>query len=403
MALRAHCQTSGWSLSAQDPYNNVGRTCVEALSAVIGHTQSLHTNALDEAIALPTDESARVARETQLFLRDQTGLTSTIDPWGGSYYVESLTDRLAKSARGLIREIEENGGMVSAIEEGLPKLRIEQAAARRQARIDSNQDILVGVNRYRREEESEIEIRTVDNRAVRDEQIQRLESLRSTRNAGDVQSALASLKHVAETGDGNLLERSIVAARARATLGEISFVLEEVFGRYAARIRTFTGVYRKESVDIKQMDYVRALSGRFLELDGRRPRILVAKLGQDGHDRGAKVIATSFADLGFDVDIGPLFQTPAEAARQAVENDVHILGISSLAGAHLTLIPEVIEALREYDREDILVVTGGIIPPDDYDILKSAGVSAVFGPGTVIPQAAGELLEMMISTRETQS
>ncbi len=403
MALRVHCQTSGWSLSAQDPFNNIGRTCLEAMSAVLGHTQSLHTNALDEAIALPTDESARIARETQLFLRDRTGITRAIDPWGGSFYLESLTQKLAGKARQLIRELEDRGGMVSAIEEGLPKLRIEEAAARRQARLDSEKDILIGVNRYRRDDETEIEIRTIDNQSVREEQISRLGRVRSERDESVVRTTLESLKRTAQTGEGNLLEQSIGAARARATLGEISFALEEVFGRYAAKIRTFTGVYSRESSDKKGMNQVRKLSDQFLQLDGRRPRILVAKLGQDGHDRGAKVIATSFADLGFDVDIGPLFQTPAEAARQAVENDVHILGISSLAGSHTTLVPEVIDALKQYGREDILVVVGGIIPPGDHGILKEAGVAAVFGPGTVIPHAAAELVQLMISLREASS
>lgn len=403
LSLRMHCQTSGWSLAAQDPFNNVARTCLEALTAVLGHTQSLHTNALDEAIALPTDFSARIARDTQLFLQNQAGVTHAIDPWGGSYYVEYLTHALAEKTRELIEEVESRGGMPAAIEAGLPKLRIEQAAARRQARIDSGKDILVGVNRFRWENELDIEIRRVDNEAVRAAQIRRLTEVKASRDESAVTESLTALRQSAEHEDQNLLESTLLAARSRATLGEISMALEKVFGRYSANIRTFTGVYASESADTEGMKRVRSLSDRFLALDGRRPRILIAKLGQDGHDRGAKVIATSFADLGFDVDIGPLFQTPSEAARQAVENDVHILGISSLAGAHLTLVPEVVSELKSYEREDILVVAGGIIPPSDHKKLKASGVSAVFGPGTVIPDAAEELLEQMISRHEARA
>ena len=396
LALRTHCQTSGWSLSAQDPFNNVARTCIEALTAAIGHTQSLHTNALDEAIALPSDFSARIARNTQIYLQSETGITHAIDPWGGSFYVESLTRNLVDKAKELIIEVEERGGMTRAISEGLPKLRIEQAATRRQARIDSGLDTIVGVNRYRRRDETDLDIRVVDNATVRNTQIRRLESLKKSRDPSRVSQSLRRLTECAEKGNGNLLEASIEAARARATLGEISSAIEKVFGRFVANIRTFTGVYASESADISGMDAARKLSDRFFELDGRRPRILVVKLGQDGHDRGARVIATSFADLGFDVDIGPLFQMPDEAARQALENDVHILGISSLAGAHNTLVPEVIRALRKYDRGDILVVLGGVIPPSDYEKLKKAGVSAIFGPGTVITKAAEKLLNLLI-------
>ena len=395
MALRTHCQTSGWSLSAQDPFNNVSRTCLEALSAVLGHTQSLHTNALDEAIALPTDFSAGIARDTQLHLRDHTGIPKAIDPWAGSYYLESLTGLLANKARALIEEVEERGGMALAIEDGLPKLRIEEAAARRQARIDSGTDILVGINRFKRKHEPDLQIRKVDNRQVRVAQLKRLSSLKESRDTNAVQRSLDALEQAANGEDANLLDLSIDAARNRATLGEISLALEKVFGRYTANIRTFSGVYASESSDIGTMNRVNKLSEEFLLAEGRRPRILVAKLGQDGHDRGAKVIATSFADLGFDVDIGPLFQSPSEAARQAIENDVHILGISSLVGAHETLVPEVIDELARLGRSDIMVVVGGVIPPSDYEALESAGVVAIFGPGTRIPDAAATLLKMM--------
>ncbi|GMQ80951.1 MAG: hypothetical protein BMS9Abin05_0380 [Rhodothermia bacterium] len=399
MALRTHCQTSGWSLSAQDPFNNVGRTCLEALTAVLGHTQSLHTNALDEAIALPTEFSAGIARDTQLHLRDHTGIPRAIDPWAGSYYLETLTDLLAEKARALIEEVEKRGGMVLAIEDGLPKLRIEEAAARRQARIDSGKDILVGTNRFRRQHEPDLQIRKVDNKEVRDAQIERLATVKSTRDASAVKESLDLLEQAASGKESNLLELTVTAARNRATLGEISSALEKVFGRYTANIRTFTGVYASESSDNETMSKVHRLSEEFLRVEGRRPRILVTKLGQDGHDRGAKVIATSFADLGFDVDIGPLFQSPSEAAKQAIENDVHILGVSSLAGAHGTLIPEVISELAKFDRSDILVVAGGVIPPSDYKELESAGVVAIFGPGTQIPKAAESLLTMMLSRR----
>ncbi len=403
LALRTHCQTSGWSLAAQDPFNNVARTCLEALTAVLGHTQSLHTNALDEAIALPTDFSARIARDTQLFLQNQAEITHAIDPLGGSFYVEYLTHALAEKTRELIEEVDNRGGMPAAIDAGLPKLRIEQAAARRQARIDSGKDILVGVNRFRRESELDIEIRDIDNEAVRAAQIRRLTEVKAARNESAVSESLVALQQSTDCEDQNLLDRAVQAARSRATLGEISLALEKVFGRYIANIRTFTGVYASESADTEGMNRVRSLSDRFLALEGRRPRILIAKLGQDGHDRGAKVIATSFADLGFDVDIGPLFQTPSEAARQAIENDVHILGISSLAGAHMTLVPGVVDELKSYEREDILVVAGGIIPPSDQEKLKAAGVAAVFGPGTVIPDAAEELLVQMISRHEART
>lgn len=397
MALRTHCQTSGWSLSAQDPFNNIGRTCLEALTAVLGHTQSLHTNALDEAIALPTDFSARIARETQLHLRDHTGIPKAVDPWAGSYYLETLTDLLAGKARTLIEEVEERGGMARAIEDGLPKMRIEEAATRRQARIDSGRDVLVGINRYRRSGEPELQIRKVDDRLVRDAQIERLRAVKAARDVSAVTESLSQLEQAASGNGSNLLEASIRAAQDRATLGEISSALEKVFGRYTAIIRTFTGVYASESGDTERMGRVQQLSDEFLRLEGRRPRILVTKLGQDGHDRGAKVIATSFADLGFDVDIGPLFQSPSEAAKQAIENDVHILGVSSLAGAHGTLIPEVIKELDGFGRGDIMVVAGGVIPRSDYKELEAAGVAAIFGPGTQIPEAAKSLLTMMLS------
>ncbi|MBK7311074.1 MAG: methylmalonyl-CoA mutase [Sphingobacteriaceae bacterium] len=384
MALRTHCQTSGWSLTEQDPYNNVTRTCIEALAAAMGHTQSLHTNALDEAIALPTDFSARIARNTQLYLQQETNICKVVDPWGGSYYVESLTREIAHKAWALIQEVEELGGMAKAIETGIPKMRIEEAAARKQARIDSGKDMIVGVNNYKTNEKTHIEVRDVDNTAVRDQQLARLKKLKAERNDAEVQHALDALTKAAETNSGNLLELAINAARARCSLGEISYALEKVYGRYKANIRSITGVYSKEiSMD---NDFINAkkLSDEFAVKEGRRPRIMVAKMGQDGHDRGAKVIATSFADLGFDVDIGPLFQTPQEAAKQAVENDVHILGVSSLAAGHKTLIPQVIAELKKYGRDDIMVVAGGVIPQQDYDFLFKNGVSFVFGPGTVI-------------------
>ncbi|WP_457653499.1 methylmalonyl-CoA mutase [Rhodocaloribacter sp.] len=397
MALRTHCQTSGWSLTEQDPFNNVARTCIEALAAALGHTQSLHTNALDEAIALPTDFSARIARNTQIYLQEETDLTRVIDPWGGSYYVEYLTHHLARRAWMLIEEVEARGGMTKAIEAGLPKLRIEEAAARRQARIDTGKEVIVGVNRYRLEHEAPIEILEVDHAAVREQQIARLHRIRAERDARAVAAALDALTRCAATGEGNLLALSVDAARVRATLGEISFAMEKVFGRYEADIRSVSGVYAAEAGEDEDFARARRLADTFAELEGRRPRILVAKLGQDGHDRGAKVIATSFADLGFDVDIGPLFQTPEEAARQAVENDVHILGISSLAGAHKALVPQVIGALRTLGRDDIMVVVGGVIPPQDYEALYEEGVSGIFGPGTVVSKAAQEILEVLIA------
>ncbi len=396
MALRTHCQTSGWSLTAQDVYNNVVRTCIEAMAATQGHTQSLHTNSLDEAIALPTDFSARIARNTQLYLQLESGTTNVIDPWGGSYYVERLTHELALKAWEHIKEVEELGGMTKAIEAGLPKLRIEEAAARTQARIDSGQQTIVGINKHRLDKEDPLEVLKVDNTAVREAQIARLQELRAERDEVALRPKLEALTKCAETGDGNLLELAIDAARHRATVGEISDALERVWGRYQATIRSIEGVYRSEvGKDSDAVDRVRARSEEFLTKHGRRPRILVAKMGQDGHDRGQKVIATAFADLGFDVDIGPLFQTPEEVAKQAVENDVHIVGASSLAAGHLTLVPQLKQALRDLGREDILAVVGGVIPPEDYDALRDAGAVAIFGPGTVIADAAIELLEQL--------
>ncbi len=396
MALRTHSQTSGWSLAAQDPFNNVTRTCVEALAAAMGHTQSLHTNALDEAIALPSDFSARIARNTQIYLQEETGITRVVDPWGGSYYVESLTHELIARASALIAEVEELGGMTKAIESGLPKMRIEEAAARRQARIDSGKETIVGVNKYRREEETPLDVLEVDNVEVRRRQLARLDELKRTRDAEAVRAALDALTRCAATGEGNLLEQAVAAARSRATLGEISDALEKVFGRYQATNRTISGVYSSESESDAVFQKARQMAAAFAAQEGRPLRILVAKMGQDGHDRGAKVIATAFADLGFDVDIGPLFQTPREVARHAVENDVHVLGVSTLAGGHKTLIPEVIRELRELGRDDILVVVGGVIPPQDYDYLHQAGTSGVFGPGTVIPLAAQRILETLL-------
>lgn len=400
MALRTHCQTSGWSLTEQDPFNNVVRTCIEALAAVLGHTQSLHTNSLDEAIALPTDFSARISRNTQLYLQEETGICKTIDPLGGSYYLEYLTNELMHKAWEHIEEIESLGGMAKAISTGIPKMRIEEAAARRQARIDSKKEIIVGVNKYRIEEETQIPILEVDNTAVRERQIQRLEELKRTRDNSKVQATLDALTRCAKTGQGNLLALSIECARARATLGEISFALEQVFGRHKGLIQSFTGVYSGEYSQKEEIEAVRKIADRFELLAGRRPRILVAKMGQDGHDRGAKVIATSFADMGFDVDIGPLFQTPEETARQAIENDVHIVGVSSLAAGHKTLVPKLIEELNRYGRNDILVVVGGVIPPQDYEFLYNVGVSEIFGPGTVIPHAARRILERLLSEVE---
>ncbi|MBL7977574.1 MAG: methylmalonyl-CoA mutase [Bacteroidetes Order II. Incertae sedis bacterium] len=394
LALRTHSQTSGWSLTAQDPFNNVARTCVEAMASAMGHTQSLHTNALDEAIALPTDFSARIARNTQIFLQLETEICKTVDPWGGSYYVEYLTDQLAKKAWSLIQEVEALGGMTKAIEAGIPKLRIEEAAARKQARIDAGLDVIVGVNRYRQDKEAgDLEVLVVDNTSVRATQVERLHQIKASRNGEKVKIALEKLTECAKTGEGNLLALAVEAARRRATLGEISDALEVVFGRFKPQIRSVSGVFAKEMANNETFQKAQTLSDAFAEAEGRRPRIMVAKLGQDGHDRGAKVIATSFADLGFDVDIGPLFQTPAEAARQAVENDVHVLGVSSLAGAHNTLVPQVVQALKELGRPDILVTVGGVIPPQDEPTLLAAGASFVFGPGTVIAQAAIAILE----------
>jgi methylmalonyl-CoA mutase len=397
LVLRAHCQTSGWSLTAQDPFNNVIRTCVEALAAVLGGTQSLHTNALDEALALPTDFSARIARNTQIYLQEEARITAVVDPWGGSYYVEKLTHDLMHQAWRLIQEVEELGGMAKAIETGLPKMRIEEAAARKQARIDAGKDIVVGVNAYRTDasREAALDVRTVDNTAVRKAQIARLEELRRTRDATAVTEALEAITRSAETGEGNLLDLAVVAARRRATLGEISAALERVWGRYQAVTRTISGVYSAESKMDENFLKARYMADEFAAAEGRRPRLLVAKMGQDGHDRGSKVISTAFADLGFDVDIGPLFQTPREVARHAVENDVHVLGVSSLAAGHNTLVPQVIEELKKLGRDDILVIVGGVIPPQDYDFLYKSGVAGIFGPGTVIPLAAQQILKTL--------
>jgi methylmalonyl-CoA mutase len=396
MALRTHCQTSGWSLTEQDPYNNVTRTCVEALAAALGGTQSLHTNSLDEAIALPTDFSARIARNTQLYLQKETGITQVVDPLGGSYYVEYLTEQLIEKAWALLEEVEKMGGIAKAIESGLPKLRIEEAAAAKQARIDSGKDVIVGVNRYTTNDRPDFDILDIDNTAVREEQIARLHQLKKDRHAMEVNNALQAIEQAAATGKGNLLELAVVAARARATLGEISMAMEKSFGRYKANIRSISGVYSSEMKN-DAIEEVRALSDKFAKWDGRRPRILVAKMGQDGHDRGAKVIATGFADLGFDVDIGPLFQTPEEVAKQAAENDVHVVGASSLAAGHKTLVPDLIAALKQIGRPDILVVAGGVIPEKDYDFLFQCGVSGIFGPGTPVTQAAKQILEKLMN------
>ncbi|MCV2483851.1 methylmalonyl-CoA mutase [Flavobacterium sp. SH_e] len=396
LALRTHCQTSGWSLTEQDPFNNVARTCIEATAAVFGGTQSLHTNALDEAIALPTDFSARIARNTQIFLQEETKITKTVDPWAGSYYVESLTNEIVEKTWKLIEEVEELGGMTKAIEAGIPKLRIEEAAARKQARIDSGQDIIVGVNKYRLEKEDPLDILDVDNQLVRKQQVERLEEIKQTRNSEKVNNSLEKLILCAQTGQGNLLEIAIEAARNRATLGEISNALETVFGRFKAQIKSFSGVYSAAIKNDENFERAKQLADVFAKQEGRRPRIMIAKMGQDGHDRGAKVVATGYADVGFDVDIGPLFQTPAEAAKQAVENDVHILGVSSLAAGHKTLVPQVIEELKKHGREDIMVIVGGVIPSQDYQFLFDAGASAVFGPGTKISEAAIKILEALI-------
>ncbi len=397
MALRTHCQTSGWSLTEQDPYNNVARTYVEAMAAAFGGTQSLHTNALDEAIALPTDASAQIARNTQLVIQEETEITKAVDPWGGSHYVETLTKEIADKAWKLIQEVEELGGMAKAIETGVPKMRIEESAARKQAKIDSGKDVIVGVNAYQTDEESELEILDVDNTKVRLEQIERLTQLKKERNSEKVANLLKEITSAAKTGEGNLLEIAVRAARERATLGEISDAMEEAFGRYKATIRTISGVYSSESMKDKDFTSAQEKADEFAKLEGRRPRIMIAKMGQDGHDRGAKVISTSFADIGFDVDIGPLFQTPKEAAKQAIENDVHILGVSSLAAGHKTLVPQVIAELKELGRDDIMVIAGGVIPKQDYDFLFDAGVSGVFGPGTKIATAAIDILDKLIA------
>ncbi|OFY64999.1 MAG: methylmalonyl-CoA mutase, partial [Bacteroidetes bacterium RBG_13_43_22] len=396
LALRTHCQTSGWSLTEQDPYNNIGRTCIEAMAAALGHTQSLHTNALDEAIALPTDFSARIARNTQIYIQEETQICRAVDPWGGSYYVESLTHEITHRAWEHIMEVESLGGMAKAIESGVPKMRIEEAAARAQAKIDSGIQTIVGTNRYKLEKEDPLEILEVDNSAVRDSQIRRLAKLRAERNEAECRAALNAITECAGTGEGNLLELAIVAASKRASLGEISYACEKIAGRYKAVVSSISGVYSSEYRSDKDLKEAKILVSRFAEKEGRQPRIMIAKMGQDGHDRGAKVVATGYADIGFDVDIGPLFQTPAEAAKQAVENDVHVLGVSSLAGGHKTLVPQVINELRNLGREDILVIAGGVIPPQDYQSLYDAGVAAIFGPGTSISKAAKQILEILL-------
>ncbi|HSV75967.1 MAG TPA: methylmalonyl-CoA mutase [Bacteroidales bacterium] len=400
LALRTHSQTSGWSLTEQDPFNNVARTAIEAMAAVLGHTQSLHTNALDEAIALPTDFSARIARNTQLFIQEETNVCKAIDPWAGSYYVESLTHEIAHRAWAHIQEIESLGGMAVAIETGIPKMRIEEASARKQARIDSGKDIIIGVNTYRLKKEDPIEILDVDNTAVRSAQIRRLEQLRANRNNAEVQRALEAITRACDSGEGNLLELAVDAARKRASLGEISMACEKVFGRYQASIRSISGVYSMEIEKNESFIKARQMADQFAAMEGRRPRIMVAKMGQDGHDRGAKVVATAYADMGFDVDIGPLFQTPKEAARQAVENDVHIVGVSSLAAGHKTLAPQIIQELKALKRDDIMVIVGGVIPPQDYQFLYDAGVVGIFGPGTIIADAAIKILGILIESRK---
>ena len=396
LALRTHSQTSGWSLTEQDPFNNVSRTCIEAMAAALGHTQSLHTNALDEAIALPTDFSARIARNTQIYLQEETEICRSLDPWAGSYYVESLTNEIAHKAWELIEEVEKLGGMAKAIETGIPKMRIEEAAARKQARIDARKDTIVGINKFKLDKEDPIDILEVDNTSVREAQIRRLEKLRKERNNQEVQEALQAITKAVETGKGNLLELSVEAAKRRASLGEISDAIEKVSGRYKAVIRSISGVYSSESGDDANFKRARELADEFAKMEGRQPRIMIAKMGQDGHDRGAKVVSTGYADIGFDVDIGPLFQTPAEAARQAVENDVHVLGVSSLAAGHKTLIPQVIAELEKLGRSDIMVIAGGVIPAQDYDFLYKAGVMAIFGPGTSVSVAGKKILEILI-------
>jgi methylmalonyl-CoA mutase len=397
LVLRTHCQTSGWSLTEQDPYNNIGRTTIEAMAAALGHTQSLHTNALDEALALPTDFSARIARNTQIYLQEETNICKSVDPWAGSYYVESLTNDLAHRAWDLIEEIESLGGMAKAIESGLPKMRIEEAAARTQARIDSGLQTIVGTNKYRLEKEEPMELLEVDNSSVRDSQIKRLEKLRAERNEKECMEALETITKCVVSGEGNLLELAVDAAAKRATLGEICYACEKIVGRYKAVIRTISGAYSSEYKADKELEEARAMAGKFAEKEGRQPRIMIAKIGQDGHDRGAKVVSTGYADIGFDVDIGPLFQTPAEAAKQAVENDVHVLGVSSLAAGHKTLIPQVMDELRKLGREDILVIVGGVIPPQDYKFLYDTGVAAIFGPGTSVAKAARQILEILLN------
>ena len=400
LALRTHSQTSGWSLTEQDPFNNVARTCIEALGAALGHTQSLHTNALDEAIALPTDFSARIARNTQIYLQEETNICRVVDPWAGSYYIETLTHELAHKAWAHIQEVEKLGGMAKAIESGVPKMRIEEASARKQSRIDSNVDTIVGINKYRLDHEDPIETLEIDNTAVRNAQIERLHKLRAERDNEAVQAALDALTRCAETGEGNLLDLSIDAARKRASLGEISYALEKVYGRYKAKINLISNVYSSQTKESDAFKKAQEMTDRFAKLEGRRPRIMVAKMGQDGHDRGAKVVATGYADMGFDVDMGPLFQTPAEAAKQAVENDVHILGASSLAAGHKTLLPQVIEELKKLGRDDIMVVAGGVIPPQDYQYLFDAGVAAIFGPGTPVSTSAIKMMELLLAGRE---
>ena len=400
LALRTHCQTSGWSLTEQDPFNNVGRTCIEAMGAALGHTQSLHTNALDEAIALPTDFSARIARNTQIYIQEETYITKEIDPWAGSYYVEALTNEIAHKAWEHIQEIEKLGGMAKAIETGIPKMRIEEAAARTQARIDSGKQTIVGVNKYRLEKEAPIDILEIDNTEVRKEQIERLEQLKANRDEAAVQKALDDITECVKTGNGNLLDLAVKAAAVRASLGEISDACEKVVGRYKAVIKTISGVYSAETKNDPYFEEAKQMTAEFAKKEGRQPRIMIAKMGQDGHDRGAKVVATGYADCGFDVDMGPLFQTPAEAARQAVENDVHVLGISSLAAGHKTLIPQVIEELKKLGREDIVIIAGGVIPVQDYDFLYKAGVAAIFGPGSSITKSACEIMKILNNTEE---
>jgi len=395
LALRTHSQTSGWSLTEQDPFNNVTRTLIEAMAATLGHTQSLHTNALDEAIALPTDFSARIARNTQLYLQDETSICQVIDPWGGSYYLESLTDQIARKAWRHIQEVESLGGMAKAIETGLPKMRIEEGSARRQARIDSGSESIIGVNKYRREFEDPIDILEIDNTAVRQAQIARLKKLKAERNQADVDAALEAITKVAETGEGNLLEAAVKAARVRATLGEISYAVEKVSGRHKAVIRSISGVYSSEYAKKDDVDRVKAMTDQFEKREGRRPRIYIAKMGQDGHDRGAKVVATGFADMGFDVDVGPLFQTPEEVARDAVENDVHAVGMSSLAAGHKTLLPQLVKALADLGRSDIMVFAGGVIPAQDYDYLYENGATLIFGPGSIVTECAEKVINAL--------